>query len=155
MSEVFLAERESDGQELALKLLDTRNSHHGNFAGSLHPGMRIAGADPPTPTWRGCSGMVLPIPIPSSRWSTFPWRRECPHARGVSPFEALVIAMQVALALSQIHAQGIVHRDLKPANLMLRADGSVALIDFGVAKCAPQSGAHAARRDWGRLITRT
>ena len=31
MSEVFLAERESDGQELALKLLDTRNSHHGSL----------------------------------------------------------------------------------------------------------------------------
>ena len=44
----------------------------------------------------------------------------------------------MALALSQIHALGIVHRDVKPDNLMLRADGSVALIDFGVAKHSEQ-----------------
>jgi serine/threonine protein kinase len=59
-------------------------------------------------------------------------------ASGLSPFESLVIAMQVALALSQVHALGIVHRDVKPDNLMLRADGTVALIDFGVAKLANQ-----------------
>jgi ActR/RegA family two-component response regulator len=53
---------------------------------------------------------------------------------GVTRDEALGFARQIALALSAIHDAGILHRDLKPANIMLRADGSIALIDFGLAK---------------------
>lgn len=41
---------------------------------------------------------------------------------------------QVASALEAIHSVGVLHRDLKPANIMLRADGSLCLIDFGLAK---------------------
>lgn len=47
---------------------------------------------------------------------------------------AEAILMQVANALSAIHARGIVHRDLKPENVMLRHDGSLAIADFGIAK---------------------
>jgi len=48
--------------------------------------------------------------------------------------EALAFARRIAAALCVTHAAGIVHRDLKPPNIMLRPDGSVALIDFGIAK---------------------
>jgi serine/threonine-protein kinase PpkA len=48
--------------------------------------------------------------------------------------EALRIFLQLMLALGDIHEQGILHRDLKPQNLMFRADGSLAIVDFGVAK---------------------
>jgi serine/threonine protein kinase len=48
--------------------------------------------------------------------------------------QALEYLMQIACALDAIHAVGVLHRDLKPANIMLRDDGSLALIDFGVAK---------------------
>ena len=48
--------------------------------------------------------------------------------------ESLNYGRQIALALGAIHATGILHRDLKPANIMLRDDGSLALIDFGLAK---------------------
>jgi len=41
---------------------------------------------------------------------------------------------QIASALDAIHSVGVLHRDLKPANIMLRSDGSVCLIDFGLAK---------------------
>jgi len=54
--------------------------------------------------------------------------------QGMGAQEALAYARQVAAALQAIHAAAIVHRDLKPDNLMLRADGSLALADFGIAK---------------------
>jgi tRNA A-37 threonylcarbamoyl transferase component Bud32 len=59
------------------------------------------------------------------------------RARMKTPLEppmALKFLHQIASALDAIHAVGILHRDLKPANVMLRADDSVCLIDFGLAK---------------------
>jgi Tol biopolymer transport system component len=56
-------------------------------------------------------------------------------ARGAIPIEeALPIAKQIAGALEGAHEQGIIHRDLKPANIKVRPDGTVKVLDFGLAK---------------------
>jgi Tol biopolymer transport system component len=55
--------------------------------------------------------------------------------RGPIPYdEAIAIGRQIAQALEAAHDQGIVHRDLKPANVKLRDDGTVKVLDFGLAK---------------------
>jgi serine/threonine-protein kinase len=56
-------------------------------------------------------------------------------AHGAIPLEeSLPIAQQIAETLEAAHEQGIVHRDLKPANVKVRADGTVKVLDFGLAR---------------------
>jgi Tol biopolymer transport system component/tRNA A-37 threonylcarbamoyl transferase component Bud32 len=62
-------------------------------------------------------------------------------AAGALPFdEALAVARDIAIGLEAAHQAGIIHRDLKPANVKLRQDGSVKILDLGLARTIESSG---------------
>ncbi len=64
--------------------------------------------------------------------------------QGMSEQEALRYVEQIATALQVVHNAGLLHRDLKPANVMLRENGEIALIDFGLARSL-SGGTHSTR----------
>jgi serine/threonine protein kinase/cytochrome c-type biogenesis protein CcmH/NrfG len=69
--------------------------------------------------------------------------------------EAIDVAIQVASALAAAHERGIVHRDIKPENIMLRPDGYVKVLDFGIAKLAGQEVPVTLPRDEALLMVET
>ena len=84
-------------------------------------------------------GLTLEEIIKSSSGSgvqspEFPDRVQSPGSAGIPLDRALGIVRQIATALEAAHDQGIIHRDLKPANVKVREDGTVKVLDFGLAK---------------------
>ena len=69
--------------------------------------------------------------------------------------EAVDVAIQVASALAAAHQAGIVHRDIKPENIMLRPDGYLKVLDFGIAKLAEEELPATMPRDEALLLVET
>lgn len=138
MGEVYRARDTRLHREVALKLLPatfatdpdrlarfTREAQ--TLAALNHPNIaQIYGLD------ETGTGPVLVIELVEGE--TLAERIARDQGRGLPLDEALAIARQIAEALEAAHERGIIHRDLKPANVKLRPDGTVKVLDFGLAK---------------------
>ncbi len=133
-STVYLAERESDRQQVVLKILDlSLGSYEALLQRFIQEFDIISAIDHPNVVKiydRGFSEDLAYIAM-----EYFPGGTLADIIlRGLTPRQALSLLAQAAAGLREIHNHGIVHRDVKPANLMARADGTIALVDFGIAK---------------------
>src|SRR4026207_2506953 len=139
MGEVYLARDERLGREVALKFLPeqltadkiqlSRFKSEARLASALnHPNIL-------TVYEIGVEGNRHFIATEFIKGVTL--RASLAHGR-MNVHDALEIAVQVASALSAAHEAGVVHRDIKPENIMLRPDGYVKVLDFGIAKLTEQ-----------------
>lgn len=135
-SSVFLAERESTRVQVALKVLrqvPDLSEGLGAFDRFLQEYELIAGLDH--------TGIVRIYDLGVGDTHAHIAMEYMPGgdlrqriARGIGRGDALSYLKQLALALVEVHRIGILHRDLKPGNIMFREDGTLAIIDFGLAK---------------------
>ena len=145
MGEVYRARDQKLGRDVALKILPTaftgdvdriaRFQREGQVLASLnHPNIAaIYGVEDAG----GIRALVLELvdgPTLADRLTSGPLPLD----------EALPFARQMAEALEAAHGQDIIHRDLKPANVKLRPDGTVKILDFGLAKALDPASAGAA-----------
>src|SRR6476619_5243430 len=142
MGEVYLARDERLGREVALKFLPEQLTADKIQLSRFKSEARVASAlNHPnilTVYEIGVEGNRHFIATEFIKGVTL--RASLVHGR-MNVHDALDIAVQVASALSAAHEAGVVHRDIKPENIMLRPDGYVKVLDFGIAKLTEQQPA--------------
>jgi DNA-binding response OmpR family regulator/tRNA A-37 threonylcarbamoyl transferase component Bud32 len=134
MSTVYLVERMADNQDVVLKILDSKLCEDNEFLMRFIQefGM-IAKIDSRHIVKIFDQGFTdRHVYIAMEYFANGDLRARI--KKGVTPNDAMGLLTQVAMALKAIHEFGIVHRDLKPENIMFRADDSLAIVDFGIAK---------------------
>jgi class 3 adenylate cyclase len=134
MSNVFLAERESDGMQVALKILNSRPTDDKQLLQRfIQESALISDVDHSNVVKIYDKGFTDDYAYIAMEYFTGGSLKDV-IAQGLTPRQSLSLLAQAAAALAEIHRLGIVHRDVKPANMMLRADGTMVLADFGIAK---------------------
>ena len=153
MGRVFLAEDTTLGRRVALKLLPEHFTNDKNQLQRFHQEARAASAlnHPNILTvyevgrWQGSDFIVTEFV------EGVTLRRRM--RRKLSLAAAIDIAQQVAGALAAAHAAGIVHRDIKPENIMIRPDGLVRILDFGIAKYTEPGRTRDSKDSWVKTAT--
>ena len=134
MAVVFLTEHVKTGEERVLKILDTRTSTDPEFLDRfIYEYGVISNINSPYVICIWDQGFTSDHAYISMEYLPGGDLKERIRA-GLDTASALRIFRELLAALQSVHDAGIVHRDVKPQNIMFRADGSVALVDFGVAK---------------------
>jgi serine/threonine protein kinase len=135
MGEVYLAEDTKLGRKIALKFLPHQYTEDEERVRRFEQEARAASAlNHPNIITIYEIGHWNDINFIATEFIEGQTLRERMQHKPVPVAEALDIGVQVANALAAAHAAGIVHRDIKPANVMVRSDGYVKVLDFGLAK---------------------
>ena len=135
MSRVYLAAREGDDEPLVVKILRSEVTGDKNalerFIEEYNLVERIRTRHVARIFGHGVSGELAYLVMEFFDGGDLNKRL---NSKALAPDESLQIFRELMFALGDIHEQGVLHRDLKPQNLMFRADGSLAILDFGIAK---------------------
>ncbi|HEY2922407.1 MAG TPA: protein kinase [Candidatus Binatia bacterium] len=146
MGEVYLARDESLGRKVALKFLPERLTADATQLERLKTEARAASAlNHPNILTVYEIGAVGNRHFIATEFIEGITLRASLAGGKMNLHDALNIAVQVASALAAAHETGVVHRDIKPENIMLRPDGYVKVLDFGIAELTeqpPVSGLH-------------
>ena len=134
MSTVYLVERQSDNAQVVLKVLDSKlcedNEFLMRFIQEFGMIAKIDSAHVVKIFDQGFTDRHVYIAMEYFAKGDLRGRIK----QGLNAGEAIALIKEVALALKAIHDFNIIHRDLKPENIMFRDDGSLAIVDFGIAK---------------------
>jgi Tol biopolymer transport system component len=138
MGEVYRAHDARLGREVALKVLPDERRLDAEAQQRLEREARLLASlnHPNIATLHGIevTGDAQALVMELVDGSTLDERRASAPRSRLSVGESVEIARQIAAALEAAHERGVVHRDLKPANVKVRRDGTVKVLDFGIAK---------------------
>ena len=135
MGEVYLAQDSRLGRRVALKLLPSRYTTDKDRLRRFKQEARAASAlNHPNIITIHEVGQVDHAHFIATEFVEGHTLRSSIEEGAMKPVEAIDVAIQVASALRAAHEAGIIHRDVKPENIMLRPDGYVKVLDFGLAK---------------------
>ena len=156
MGQVYLALDTRLGRKVALKLLPSSYTYDADHVHRLEQEARAASAlNHPNIVTIHEIGESDSVHFMATEFVDGDTLRQCMSDRELSVREIVDIAVQVASALRAAHDADIVHRDVKPENIMLRRDGVVKVLDFGLAKLTSQGLAKAESQITGKSMVQT
>jgi class 3 adenylate cyclase/tRNA A-37 threonylcarbamoyl transferase component Bud32 len=132
MSSVYLVKRERDDAEVVLKIVSATDNGD-MIARFMREADILASIDHPNVVKIFDQGFGKEYAYIAMEYFTGGTLSEL-IKQGLTPRQTMSLLAQAAGALREIHRRGIIHRDIKPANMMVRADGTIGLVDFGVAR---------------------